>query len=458
MSLHAGVARTRLTPPWGVELAGWGYYLGRTWDRIRDHTAATALALDDGKETIVLVAVDLMYIDAAFVQGVRRQIQAATGIRPEAICVACSHSHNTPTAGFIRGAGEADPAYVAWAQAQAATAAILAWRQRVPARFAVGQAEIIGWTYNRTRPDGPIDRRLSLWRVDHADARPLAVVVNFQAHPVVMMSLGARDVSRDAPGVITDALEAAFPGLTALYVQGACGDVNFGEEWNNTERCCEPGLQVAARAIEAYAAAHHLSDPPGEVGQSRKAIAAVSVPITLPTRRWTRDEVMRDREEGLYRLRTGDTRGWRENLGRVMVNHPDRFPERYGGDLGRAVQAISRFAVEWTEEMLTVLDTRPEHLTTELQAMRVGDAYLVTGGAELFSSTALEVRQRWPHTDLMIVGYANDSIGYLPDTHDVELQSYAANQSPKFKGLFPFTRESANVMAEGMLSALGAAS
>jgi hypothetical protein len=141
-----------------------------------------------------------------------------------------------------------------------------------------------------------------------------------------------------------------------------------------------------------------------------------------------------------------------------MVNHPDRFPERYGGDLGRAVQAISRFAVEWTEEMLTVLDTRPEHLTTELQAMRVGDAYLVTGGAELFSSTALEVRQRWPHTDLMIVGYANDSIGYLPDTHDVELQSYAANQSPKFKGLFPFTRESANVMAEGMLSALGAAS
>ena len=40
MPLLAAVSRTRLTPPWGVELAGWGYYLGRTWGRIRDHTAS----------------------------------------------------------------------------------------------------------------------------------------------------------------------------------------------------------------------------------------------------------------------------------------------------------------------------------------------------------------------------------------------------------------------------------
>ena len=56
MSLLAGVCRTRLTPPWGVELAGWGYYLGRTWQRIRDHTAATAVVLeDDGLAAIAAV-------------------------------------------------------------------------------------------------------------------------------------------------------------------------------------------------------------------------------------------------------------------------------------------------------------------------------------------------------------------------------------------------------------------
>ena len=52
--MQIGVARTRLSPPWGVELAGWGYYLGRTWQRVRDHTAATALVLADGGQELVV--------------------------------------------------------------------------------------------------------------------------------------------------------------------------------------------------------------------------------------------------------------------------------------------------------------------------------------------------------------------------------------------------------------------
>src|SRR5436305_14852333 len=106
MGLSAGVARTRLSPPWGVELAGWGYYLGRTWQRVRDHTAATALVLDDGERRAALVAVDLMYADADFTRAVREEAARHTGLAPDAICVACSHSHNTPTAALIRGAGE----------------------------------------------------------------------------------------------------------------------------------------------------------------------------------------------------------------------------------------------------------------------------------------------------------------------------------------------------------------
>src|SRR5205807_9473306 len=97
MSMQIGVARTRLSPPWGVELSGWGYYLGRIWQRVRDHTAATALVLDDGAITAALVAVDLMYADAAFTRAVRRHVAAHTDIRPDAVAVGCSHSHNTPT-------------------------------------------------------------------------------------------------------------------------------------------------------------------------------------------------------------------------------------------------------------------------------------------------------------------------------------------------------------------------
>ena len=57
---RAGVARTRLTPFWGVELTGWGYYIERRWQRVHDHLNATALAVDDGERPAVLVALDLM--------------------------------------------------------------------------------------------------------------------------------------------------------------------------------------------------------------------------------------------------------------------------------------------------------------------------------------------------------------------------------------------------------------
>jgi hypothetical protein len=183
-------------------------------------------------------------------------------------------------------------------------------------------------------------------------------------------------------------------------------------------------------------------------------VASVALPTVLPTRRWTREEIQTDRDEALYRQRTGDTTGWLDGMARAVVNIPVRLPERYGGDVSKTVQAIARFGVEWTDEMLKDLDMRPETLTTEVQALRVGDAYLVANPSELFTTLALDVRRRWPHDDLMIVGYANDSVGYVPDAYDIERRSYAATQSPKFKNQFPFTPASGAALVQGMLDAL----
>src|SRR5207248_3003194 len=154
----------------------------------------------------------------------------------------------------------------------------------------------------------------------------------------------------------------------------------FETRWNDPARCHEPGRAVAARALEAFASARPVEDA---------AVGSVVRPVVLPTRRWERAEVLRDREEGEYRLRTGDTTGWLDGLARVIVNHPARLPERYGGDVGLAVKAVARFGVEWSEAALRDLDTRPETLTTEVQAIRAGDAWLVTNGSELFTTLAL---------------------------------------------------------------------
>jgi hypothetical protein len=100
------------------------------------------------------------------------------------------------------------------------------------------------------------------------------------------------------------------------------------------------------------------------------------------------------------------------------------------------------------------LDSRPEHLQTEVQAIRIGDVYLSANASELFTSLGLAVRQQCPRKDLLMLSYSNGSIGYLPDAYDIARRSYAAIQSPKFTGQFPFTDTSGPEMVRSLLSAL----
>ena len=80
--LTAGVARTCLTPFWGVELTGWGYYIERRWQRVHDDLNATALVVDDGQRQAILLTLDLMVIDAAFTRLTRERIRHPPGSNP----------------------------------------------------------------------------------------------------------------------------------------------------------------------------------------------------------------------------------------------------------------------------------------------------------------------------------------------------------------------------------------
>jgi hypothetical protein len=439
---QAGVARTTLTPFWGVELTGWGYYIERRWRRIHDHLNATALAFDDGTGRAIIIALDLMVIDEPFARRTRQRIHEGTGLPPEAILLSCSHSHNAPAAGGLLGVGECDPFYEDWASRQAATAAILAWRQREPAEVRCGHAELSDFTENRTRPHGAIDPRVTALRVDRRDGTPLAVAVNFGAHPTVFTKLRPWDVSRDVPGEVCDGLEAAYPGATALYIQGACGDVIFRRDFASPDRCHEPARRLVDAARRALAEAAPMDDP---------VVAAASDTAVLPTRRWTREELDRDRGEAERRLATDDVTGWLDTIGRSMTNRPEDMVARHGGEVLKAVRAMCRFHIEWTDIMLRDFESRPVTLATEVQAVRVGDVYCVANASEFFSPFALDVRRRAEVPELMLACYANGRIGYLPDEHDIAARSYAGYQSPKYCNQFPFTPESGPAMCEAML-------
>ena len=301
-------------------------------------------------------------------------------------------------------------------------------------------------TFNRTRENGPVDPRLTTLRVNRTNGSPLAMVVNFQAHPTVQTKLRPRAVSRDVPGEVCDLIERAMPGAVAMYLQGSCGDVNFLRRFSTTpELSRETARIVAGAALASQADAARIDDP---------AISAVSEQVTLPTRRWTREEIDHDRDEAQRRLKERDLQGWKETIGRVMTNRPEDMVARHGGDEWKAVEAMCRFNLAWTYEMLKDWETRPETLATEVQAFRIGGLGLVANSSEFFSSLALDVRNHAGLDHLMISCYTNGRIGYLPDAHDIARQTYAAYQSPKYCNQFPFTNESGPAMCEAMLRLL----
>ncbi len=441
MKAQAGTARRCITPFWGVELTGWGYDLKRTWQKVHDPIFATALVLENEMERIALISLDLMIISEEFTRVVRDMVQQATGIPAKGILVCCTHTHNAPASGGLLGVGEVDPIYEAWAARQAATVSIEAWNARQPATCSAASAIVDHLTFNRTREGGVIDPTLTVLQIDNLHGAPLSVVIGFQAHPTVATVLRPRSVSRDVPGEVCDLIEAALPGCLALYIQGACGDVNFHRSFSTEEKSSEPAEQLAAAALSAL--------------QNRRALdmsrlgAAVRT-VRIPTRRWTREEIDADRAEAERRLRQHDLHGWRESIGRSMTNRPEDMVARHGGDEWKAVEAMCRFNLQWTERMLQDLDTRPLEIETEIQALLLGDLGIVSNASEFFSPFALDLRQRVHVQHLMVACYANGRIGYLPDVYDIERRSYAAYQSPKYCNQFPFTAESGPVMVNAM--------
>jgi neutral ceramidase len=443
---QVGVARQVITPKTRVELAGLGYYLERYWERVRDDLTATALVVTGSNDTsVAIVAMDLMYNDAAFTASIRKQAAAQTGLAPESICVNCSHSHNAPTAGFIRGAGEQNAEYLEFAAKQAAHAIVEAWNNRKPARISVGYSEITGLTFNRTREGGAVDTRLSVLKIDSPKEEPIAAVINFHSHCTAHMEVDLRAISRDWPGEVVDRFGKAFAGATVLFVQGTAGDVNTLRKFNSTGLRFEPAKQITAAAFEAWLTAKPVTST---------TVSYTSRVAELPTRPWTRAEIMTIREEALHRQKTGDTRDWLKGFARAAVGQPERLPLRYGGSEAKAVAALARFAVEWSDEVFPTIGQLAKSVPAEIQAMRIGSALFVAHPSELFTRFGLDVRERFRSNDLFMLGYSNGSIGYVPDEYEIERGGYAALQSPKFTGQSPFTPQSGAVLVDAMIDAL----
>ena len=127
-----------------------------------------------------------------------------------------------------------------------------------PARIGIA-TESVNLNRNRHTKRQPkaTDPMLAVIRFDDGEGRPIAVLVNFAAHPV-MTDEKLLKYSADYPGFLKDKVEAEL-ATRRVFMQGAAGDMSpnpVGGPW-------EPrsfGLSVADRVI-AMARSIHAETP-----------------------------------------------------------------------------------------------------------------------------------------------------------------------------------------------------
>src|SRR5262245_23296035 len=231
----AGAARRDVTPREPAPM--WGY--GDRHDALsvgtHDPLYAEALVIQAGDRKLAIVGLDLGRSPAeATLQRIRQRIKSEAGV--EHSFIAGSHTHHGPVLELTdeagKGKGRFDAALRYYRELEdAIVAAIVEANSKLaPAKLATGSIQLEGFNRNRhtKQPVKPSDRDLAVMRFDDANGKPIAIVVNFTAHPTTIPATTLR-FSADYVGAMKAEVEKAT-GARVIFMQGASGDqsVNAG--------------------------------------------------------------------------------------------------------------------------------------------------------------------------------------------------------------------------------------
>jgi neutral/alkaline ceramidase-like enzyme len=236
-SFKAGVARADITPPPGVELWGYGNRSGPATGAL-DPLFARVLVLDDGRQAVAVVTLDLgRSLGQPQMTSVRERARRIHNVN-EVMFIA-SHTHSGPV---IDEDYDQVPDWEKRALDKIVEAIGAARGRLTEARLGVGYGQaILGhnrryiqsdgrvkmlWRNSTGQPTGVIDPSVGVIRIDDRQGVPLAILVNYACHPVVFGPDNLR-YSADYPGAMARVVEASWNDRpVCFFLQGAPGDIN----------------------------------------------------------------------------------------------------------------------------------------------------------------------------------------------------------------------------------------
>lgn len=369
--LRAAVVKTDITPENSQWLVGYG---PRKSTGIHDRIYHRVLVLDDGSTTFCLISSDICLVSPAEYDRVAARVQQELGIEPQNLWWTVTHTHSAPEVGppglpevFMseRYEHEWDREYTGLVEDRLVSSIETALASLVPARLGIGWGHSNANINRRAigpdgraslglNPDGPVDRRIGLIRVDHRDSdQPLALVANYAIHGTVL-GQPHTEISGDAPGIVSAYVEEQI-GAPMLFVNGAAGNIApIYSTYPNPRAGHLSQFQVLLgdKILEAY----------GKILSTSSDISLSSGGLTVLT----------PRKEGL---------GWPEDLHAYASLDPEGNP-------------LIRLPIRF---------------------LRIGGQLAIWNAPlELFCEISNEIRDKSPFDYTYYFGYANGWLGYLP--------------------------------------------
>ena len=227
---RVGVAKRDITPQKPMPMWGYGARHDALSTGVMDPLYAKALVVEAGTDKAAIVTMDLgRGPTAAMMDAIRKDVAEKAGIKH--VLVSGSHTHHGPVIELIDEPGKGQGKFQDAVDYAKALPGILV--ETIVEAASHMQDARAGWgakhvDMNRNRQSKqepkPRDTELTVIRFDDINGKPLAVVVNFAAHPT-MIPAGDLRFSAEWPGQMMNSVEGAL-GAQCMFVQGAAGDMS----------------------------------------------------------------------------------------------------------------------------------------------------------------------------------------------------------------------------------------
>ncbi len=375
----AGFAQIDITPAKPMPMWGYGARHNHLSEGVRDPLFAKAIVIDVGEEKVALVGLDLGRSPGPEqVARIRDAVKAKAGVG--FILLVGSHTHHGPVLELKdapdkgKGAYDDAVAYANGLEVRLTDVIVSAAANVGDARIGWGAAMVPMNRNRHTKIEPKVtDSELTVVRFDTSGGEPIAVAVNYAAHPTMLPGEDLR-FSAEYPGEMMNEV-ARVMGTNCVFLQGAAGDLS-----------CNPPPET--KGIEAFG----------------KALAAEVIKIAseIETQAPETPSIQGVDEDFEFETRLDFTNPLLRELFKQAF-----FPE---------------LALAYMDELEGNI-IRP-HLTTVLINKELA---IVGGSGEFFCQHAMRLKERARIPRTVFVGYCNGHHMYFPTIEGAAEGGYGAD-------------------------------